>query len=147
MPCELPDSTAMWGDSNTMALYMAVYIRDTQTAASQVDADEYACEAEIIVPLDTPTLLMQEIAERVAVATMIRDTPGNSLEPSFKHICTSDHHLGGLWSVIADHSLRDCTVTIDSIAQSCRCRPADSIWALYCSSELTAHRVLVSIML
>lgn len=44
----------------------------------QVDADEYACEAEIVIPLDTPTLLMQEIAERVAVATMIRDTPGES---------------------------------------------------------------------
>jgi len=42
----------------------------------QVDAEEYACEAEIVIPLDTPTLLMQEIAERVAVATMIRDTPG-----------------------------------------------------------------------
>ncbi len=37
---------------------------------------EYACEAEIVIPLDTPTLLMQEIAEKVAVATMIRDTPG-----------------------------------------------------------------------
>lgn len=47
-------------------------------AAAQVDADEFACEAEIVVPLDTPTLLMQEIAERVAVATMIRDTPGES---------------------------------------------------------------------
>lgn len=44
----------------------------------QVDADDYACEAEIVIPLDTPTLLMQEIAERVAVATMIRDTPGES---------------------------------------------------------------------
>lgn len=53
-------------------------IRDTTSSAAQVDADECACEAEIIVPLDTPTLLMQEIAERVAVATMIRDTPGNS---------------------------------------------------------------------
>ena len=42
----------------------------------QVDAEEYACEAEIVIPLDTPTLLMQEIAERVAVATMIQDTPG-----------------------------------------------------------------------
>ena len=65
---------------------MAVYIRNAQTTASQVDADDYACEAEIIVPLDTPTLLMQEIAERVAVATMIRDTPGNSLEPSFNQM-------------------------------------------------------------
>ncbi|KAL3142271.1 hypothetical protein ABBQ38_002614 [Trebouxia sp. C0009 RCD-2024] len=45
-------------------------------ASNQVDADDYACEAEIVIPLDTPTLLMQEIAERVAVATMIRDTPG-----------------------------------------------------------------------
>lgn len=41
-----------------------------------MDAGEYACEAEIVIPLDTPTLLMQEIAEKVAVATMIRDTPG-----------------------------------------------------------------------
>lgn len=72
--CQLFEWSAAWGESNMMA----VQIRDTTRSAAQVDADECACEAEIIVPLDTPTLLMQEIAERVAVATMIRDTPGNS---------------------------------------------------------------------
>ena len=52
----------------------------------QVDAEEYACEAEIVIPLDTPTLLMQEIAERVAVATMIRDTPGQRHTQTHMHI-------------------------------------------------------------
>ncbi len=52
----------------------------------QVDAEEYACEAEIVIPLDTPTLLMQEIAERVAVATMIRDTPGQQHTQMHMHI-------------------------------------------------------------
>ena len=40
----------------------------------QVNADQYTCEAQIVFPLDTPTLLMQEIAEKVAVSTMLRDT-------------------------------------------------------------------------
>ena len=44
----------------------------------QVNAEDYSCEVEVIVPVDTPTLLMQEIAERVAVATMVKDTPGLS---------------------------------------------------------------------
>ena len=56
---------------------------------AQVDADDYACEAEIVIPLDTPTLLMQEIAERVAVATMIRDTPGE-LSMCESHTCRSE---------------------------------------------------------
>ena len=51
-------------------------MRSEWSVATQVDADDYACEAEIVIPLDTPTLLMQEITERVAVGTMIRDTPG-----------------------------------------------------------------------
>lgn len=44
--------------------------------AVQVVLEEHTCEATIVIPLDTPTLLMQEIAERVAVSTMLRDTPG-----------------------------------------------------------------------
>ena len=42
----------------------------------QVRLEDFTCEAQIVIPLDTPTLLMQEIAERVAVTTMVRDTPG-----------------------------------------------------------------------
>lgn len=61
----------------------------------QVDAEEYACEAEIVIPLDTPTLLMQEIAERVAVATMIRDTPGQ------QHTHPTPNHT---------HTIKPCTV-------------------------------------
>lgn len=78
-----PQSNSSWGffqfvPKTLVALSDAIARR---RADAQVDADEYTCEAEIMIPLDTPTLLMQEIAERVAVATMIRDTPGDTSCP------------------------------------------------------------------
>ena len=65
-------------DSNPLNVFHHPRCDGKRSSVVQVGADDYACEAEVVIPLDTPTLLMQEIAERVAVATMIRDTPGES---------------------------------------------------------------------
>lgn len=57
-------------------LQSSPYCDNDSTSLLQVLLDDHTCEAQIVIPLDTPTLLMQELAERVAVSTMLRDTPG-----------------------------------------------------------------------
>ena len=59
-----------------MAFVDVPVANDDMVLMLQVRLEDFTCEAQIVIPLDTPTLLMQEIAERVAVTTMVRDTPG-----------------------------------------------------------------------
>ena len=72
------DPTTLSGPQVLLALHRS--LPDSNSAQDlsllQVSLDDYTCEAQIVIPLDTPTLLMQEIAERVAVNTMVQDTPG-----------------------------------------------------------------------
>ena len=45
-------------------------------AAADVEEEAGRCEAVVTLPLDYPKLLMMELVQRVAAATMIRATPG-----------------------------------------------------------------------
>ena len=51
---------------------------DGVRADAHVDADAFACEASIAVPLNAPKLLMLRLIEQAAADSLLRATPGES---------------------------------------------------------------------